>query len=168
MAVDYEARLRYLISREGSQRALFRSEQKRRGAKLKRATMYRILKGGKPSKKTRDLINRRYREKAPAAVKKREKAGKGIGFALVDQDKAKQLERSYAAEGKEFKVVAHSEYDRQIGGIGRPETETEWGRGTSVDEADQQLEGNFRRLKRNYPQWNIKTSSRPKYRVYLT
>ena len=168
MAVDYAGRLRFLISQEGSQRAFFRSEQARRGGGLKRATIYRILRGGRPSARNRELINRRFRQKAPPEVRDRERRGQGAGFALVDEAKAKEIERSYQREGLEYSVVAHLVYSRQIRGVGRPVEGREIGRGRTVDEAKANLESNFDRFRLAYPQWRIEAVGVVRYRVYLT
>ena len=166
--VDYQARLRYLISEAGSEREFFRQEERRRGPGLKRATMYRIRKGeGKPSKKVRDLINRRFRQKAPEAVRGREREGFGPGFALVDEDTARAIERSYQAEGLRYAVVAHQNYDRQIAGIGEPTRHKEYGKGATVDEAKANLEANFTRLELEYNSWRIERKGAIKYRVYI-
>ena len=135
MAVDYADRMAYLVSEAGGLRAAARQTG------IPRTTLTRILKGqGKPSKRTRERLNRKYRATAPAAVRKREKAGLGSGSALVDERTARVLERSYIRRGI--------------------------GRGSSVDEAKKNLNSNFDRIEAKYPVWTITPSTKILYRVY--
>ena len=171
MPVDYQDRARYLISQAGGFRAAAtkRGERGGRRTALPRTTLTRIARGGsEPNQATKDRINRAYRRIAPAAVKEREKAGKGSGVALVDRRTAKGLERSYRASGDSYSVVAHGSYDRQIMGVGEPTEHTQFGRGSTVEEAEENLERNFERLRERYRNWTIRPDSGIRYRVYKT
>ena len=161
MTADYADRMRYLVSEAGSLRAA----AKKTG--IPRTTLTRIIKGkGGVSKRTRDRVNRKYRNTAPDAVKKREKAGLGSGSALVDERTARVLERSLRAQGISYKVSAHGTYKRSIRAGVLPTTEREWGRGSSVDEAKKNLNANFDRVEARYPNWKIEPNTKILYRVY--
>ena len=161
MAVDYADRMAYLVSEAGGLRAAARQTG------IPRTTLTRILKGqGKPSKRTRERLNRKYRETAPAAVRKRGKAGLGSGSALVDERTARVLERSYIRRGIAYKVSAHGTYTRSIRAGAIATEEKEWGRGSSVDEAKKNLNANFNRIEAKYPTWVITPNTKILYRVY--
>ena len=171
MAVDYAARARSLISQSGG----FRAASTKRGARggrrtaLPRTTLTRVASGGsEPSRLNKDRINRAFRRLATDDAKEREKAGMGPGVATVDERTARGLERAYRKAGVPFSVVATADYGRQIGNIGEPSTETEYGRGSTVDEAKQNLDENFGRLREKYPNWTIKPDTKVQYRVYQT
>ena len=171
MPVDYQDRARYLISQAGG----FRDASTKRGQRggrrtaLPRTTLTRIARGGsEPSQITKNRINRAFRRLASDEVKGREAAGKGAGVALVNERTARGLQSSYQAAGDPFSVVAWADYERQIGGIGEPSTQRQYGRGATVDEAKANLEDNFARLRRKYRNWTIRHDSKVQYRVYQT
>ena len=114
--------------------------------------------------KTRDKLNRQFRAKAPQAVKDREKAGLGTGASLVDEATARKLERSYLQAGTAYKVAAHGSYESSVRGMGEPESATEYGRGSSVDEAKKNLNNNLERLARKYRV--VVDLKKVEYRVY--
>lgn len=156
---DITDRTRYLVSKYGGVRPAARATG------IPKSTISKLARGeGTFSKKTRNKVNRQFRDKAPQAVKDREKAGLGTGASLVDEATARRLEKSYLRGGTPYKVAAHGKYESSVRGLGEPETATEYGRGSSVDEAKNNLENNLERLARKYRV--VVDLKKVEYRVY--
>ena len=156
---DLQDRMQYLVSKYGGVRPAARATG------IPKSTVSKLQRGeGTATKKTRDKLNRQFRAKAPQAVKDREKAGLGTGASLVDEATARKLERSYLQAGTAYKVAAHGSYESSVRGMGEPESASEYGRGSSVDEAKKNLNNNLERLARKYRV--VVDLKKVEYRVY--
>ena len=157
MAVDIQARARYLVSKAGGVRAAARE------AKIPYSTFRRAYTGeAKTSTANRAKLNRTYRRQAPASVKARERRGLA-SFDLVDEKTARKLEASYKKQGLEVVVVAHSTYDEGFMGVST--AKKEYGKGNSVDSAKRALQRNYNRLELNYVEFDI-VQGETLFRVY--
>ena len=131
---DIQGRVNYLVSKYGGLRAASRETG------IPRSTLTRVSQGTSPTKRNRQRINRQFRQKAPTAVKNREKAGRRAGYASVDEQTARKLEASYRKSGKT--VTVHAQQGGEINVIGVPQARNAYGRGNSVDVALNALEIN--------------------------
>lgn len=155
---DIQGRLGYLVSQEGGVRAAARR------ANIPYSTFRRLYLGeNQPSKSNRNRVNRAYRRLAPEAVKRREKTGRGAGFALVDEATARRLEASYRQQGKSVMVTARTEFTYNDNGTQR--NDTSYGRGRSVDEAKGNMLNNFAKFGDSYADYSIAGVQQAQYRV---
>ena len=156
---DIQDRMRYLVSKYGGVRPAARATG------IPKSTVSKLARGeGKSSKRIRNKVNREFRNRAPQAVKDREKAGLGTGASLVDEATARRLEQSYLRGGTPYKVSAYGSYESSVRGLGEAESATEYGRGSSVDEAKNNLNNNLDRLARKYKV--VVDVKKVEYRVY--
>lgn len=154
-------RLMFLITQEGSRSAV---ESK---YKASVRTQGRILTDPdhQVSKRIARIINRAFRENAPEATKIREAKGKRAGWALVDRKKALTLQKSFRRAGVKISVVAQQKYTEAYGGS-KTKTKVEFGKGKSVQDAEQALEGNFERLYEEYDYLTFIRIGEIMFRVY--
>jgi len=156
---DLQARLTYLVSQEGGVRAAARRSN------IPYSTFRRILNDeNKATKANRDKINRSFRRLAPAEVKRREKSGKGAGFALVDEKTARKLESSYRKQGLSVSVTARTDFKYSEMG-GQKRNDTTYGRGSSVDEAKENMLNNFGKFGESYVDYMVSDIEDARYRV---
>ena len=156
---DLQDRTRFLISKYGGVRPAAKATG------IPKSTITKIARGEASSnKRTRDKVNRQFRKRAPQAVKDRESSGLGTGSSLVDEATARKLEKSYLRSGTPYKVAAHGSYSASVRGIGEPQSATEYGRGSSVDEAKGNLTNNLEGLARRYRV--VVDVKKIEYRVY--
>lgn len=157
---DLAGRLTYLITEEGSRNKV----EKKYGISVR--TQGRILTGEyEPSSPIRRKLNRAFTNNAPAPVRARDRSGRGAGFALVNEKKAKSIERSYRQAGKEVAVVAHQNYHESMGGS-VPNKNIQYAKGSSVEDAKQNVKEGLERKRLNYNSWLIVEVGEPMFRVY--
>lgn len=135
-------RVNYLVSKTGSLRAASRESG------IPRTTLKRVLDGTEPTKKTRDRINRQFRRIAPEEVKRREKRGKGVGAALVDEATARKLVDSYNRQGLNVRVFGRREFT--VNDNGTNVVKTAYGQGSNVDDAKSTMNDNMMRYLDSY------------------
>lgn len=158
MAVNIQDRASYLVSKYGGIRAASRETG------IPYSTFRRMVNGEvETNKRNRAKLNRQFRAKAPATVKRREQRGLSAGVAQVNERQAKKLEASYRKQG--FSVIVFAEQDYVDTSLGTPIRKTEYGRGSSVAIAKANLEANFERLFDRYGSANYAKIGAVKYRV---
>lgn len=159
--VDIADRLTFLITQEGSRRAV----ERKYGISVR--TQGRILTNPNHilTKKIRAKVHRGFRNNAPQATKDREAKGKRVGWALNTKANAIKLQRSFEQAGVNITVVAQQKYTEALGGS-VAKTKTQYGKGLSVQEAEAALEVNFQRLYDEYKHLTIIRIGEPLYRIY--
>lgn len=168
MAINYQARAQNLISHNKNVTATAKT------LGINQTTLSRIAYGESknPNKKTKDAINKEYNRLNPKTSENRkleDKFGRS-GTEQTNREKA-ELAVKYNKRAKiNYSVVVTQEVEESIGGVGQG-TQTIYGRGDTVEEAEDNLAQTIKDLEpggvsAQFAKGEYYPVSDPKYRVY--